>query len=358
MNTIYWYWLRNLKYVQIEKLLAHAGSFETLFRDPELIRSAKIGLRSATIDKLISSANEDMIRSALNAIDFKGISVVAFDDPDYPDLLRRISDPPRILYVRGDLSRLSERTFAIVGTRTGTRSGLMTARRIARELSESGVSIVSGMARGMDTAATVGAIEGKTPCAAVLGCGTDIVYPPENQRIYDKLCETGVVISEFPPGTPPLSNNFPSRNRIINGICPGVLIVEGEMKSGAAITMRCAVEENREVFAIPGDLNSPYSALPNALISEGAVVALGSDTILGHFRWDQAEKCEQTEKFTPKLDFSENELYTLLKRGDADIDYLAIQTGKNVVELSMTLMQLELKGVVVRLPGNRYSIKH
>ena len=213
------------------------------------------------------------------------------------------------------------------------------------------------MARGMDTAAAVGAIEGKTPCAAVLGCGTDIVYPRENQRIYDKICETGAIISEYPPGTPPLAGNFPARNRIINGICPGVLIVEGKMKSGAAITMRCAVEENREVFAIPGDLNSPYSALPNALISEGAIVTLGSDTILGHFGWDIKKKYEQKEKFLPKLDFSENELYTLLKQGDSEIDFLAAQTGKSIAELSMTLMQLELKGIIVRLPGNRYSIK-
>jgi len=355
LNTLYWFWLRNLKYAQIRRLLTAAGSFEALFSDPSLIRSAKIGLRSTTIDKLAATANEDQLCSMMHAIEKKGIRLLTFDSEEYPEALKNIFDPPTVLYTKGDISRLSEKQFAIVGTRHGTRSGLTSARRIARELSERDVSIVSGMARGMDSAATIGAIEGKTPCAAVLGSGADVVYPKENQRMYDKIVETGVVISEYEPGTPPISSNFPARNRIISGMSAGVLIVEGEMKSGAAITMRCAVEENREVFAIPGDLNSPFSVLPNTLISEGAIVTLNSETILSHFGWDRQKTCEQTEKFSPKLDFSEQQLYTLLKRGDTDMDTLVLQTGWNVSEVSLILMRLELYGLVVRLPGNRFS---
>lgn len=355
MNTLYLFWLRNLKYAQISRLLAFAGSFDALFEDPSLIRAAKIGLRTATVDKLIETANRDQLLSMIHAAEKKDIRLISYDSDDYPDLLQKIFDPPTLLYTRGDLSRLSDKRFAVVGTRSGTRSGLMTARKISRELSEQGVSIISGMARGMDSAATVGAIEGKTPCAAVLGCGADIVYPGENRRMYEKIVETGVVISEYPPGTPPISSNFPSRNRIISGMSSGVLIVEGEMRSGAAITMRYAVEENREVFAIPGDLNSPFSVLPNTLISEGAVVTLNSQTILDHFGWKKEKNCEQTKKFIPKLDFSEQQLYTLLKRGDTDMDSLVIQTGWNVSEVSLILMRLELYGLVTRLPGNRFS---
>ena len=356
-ERLYWYWLATcgVSYLHAQVFLRDAGSFAALFDSP-----SQSGLSRRTpsrmVEKLVQRADLDLLAREILQLEQKGIAVVTFADPTYPPLLAHIASPPLVLYVRGDLSRLSEKLIAMVGTRHASREGLHNTRKVARELSEYGVSIVSGLARGIDTAANAGALEGNTPCAAVLGCGIDQVYPAENKSLFRAIIERGALISEYPPGVPPLARNFPTRNRIISGMCVGVAIIEGLLKSGAAITMRHAVAENRDVFALPGNISNPNATLPNKLLSEGAIPLLGASTILDYYGWNANIQTNFTEILQPELDFLEQELYTLLKQGDLSIDQLISISHAEPSQVNLALVQLELKGYIERLPGNLYGI--
>lgn len=355
---MYNYWLataHGLTPLKRQALLELSSSAKELFYDWSIIQNSKLGIKSEVKQNLINRANEDLLNSELALLNQKQIKITTPDDEDYPELLNEIHNPPLLLYYKGELDRLSYTRLAVVGTRKPTYRGAENTRKICEEISKCGISIISGLASGIDTVAAKAALKGGTPTAAILGSGIDVVYPKDNAILYDEICENGVVISEYPPGTPPLAENFPPRNRIISGMSHAVFIAEGKIRSGGAITVRNAIEQNRDVFALPGDISNPLSELPNTLISDGATIVLGANTILDSFNVSSYNPIFN-EKTNIDLDFSEQHLYTLLKQGELSAEQLSELSGMDISKTNLTLTMLEIKKAVKRLPGNLFSI--
>jgi len=353
-EELYWYWAgstRGLGAVRLRKLLETAEDLEQAFNDASIARSC---LPESVANALISRANEDMLVSEVYALSKKGIDICTYASEDYPQMLKEISRPPVMLYVKGKLKADAD-YLAMVGTRTPTRRGEINARRFAAELSRGGLAIVSGMARGLDSAAHLGALDADGYTVAVLGSGVDVVYPKENAELYERISETGAVISEYAPGTRPDQRYFPARNRIISGMSLGVLLTEGERKSGSQITVAEAYKEGRDVFALPGDVSFPQSELPNSLIEEGAKIAATPATILKHYGL-AANPMKRSAVREQELDGEEKEVYALLMRGDAAIDELVEELNKSAADVLKVLTMMELKGIVVRKGGSIFGI--
>lgn len=358
---LYWYWLADTPGIGAKRIFALASQeldFGELFEEAARGKSlARFGISAGIEKKLCARANREMLLEELGELEKKGIGICTMVSPEYPPLLAEIHSPPAMLYYKGKLSVLGERSLAVIGSREASRAGAANIRRISRELAEAGVCIVSGMARGIDGAAHRGALEaqnGKT--IAVLGCGVDIAYPRENEDIYEQICERGAVLSEYRPGTTPLPRNFPVRNRIMSGMVPGVLVGDGRAKSGAQITVRLAAEEGRDVFAMPTEAMNPLYELPNLLIADGAYVCLGSNDILNFYGWEAQNAIERQVLEPAGLDFLERELYNLLLKGEMSIEQISDSLGKRPQELSLALIKLELKGIVARLAGNLFAL--
>lgn len=357
----YWYWLASTQGVGAKRILSLAEqelNFAELFA---LAKQGKpleqFGLAPVIAKRLAARANRELLEEELLELKRKKIGICTMVSHDYPPLLKEIHAPPALLYYKGSMDVLKEKALAVVGSREASRAGTANIRHISRELAEAGVCIISGMARGIDAAAHRGALDaecGRT--IAVLGCGVDIAYPRENQDIYEQICERGAVISEYRPGTTPLPGNFPVRNRIMSGMAPGVLVGDGKAKSGAQITVRLAVEEGRDVFALPTEAMNPLFELPNLLLAEGAHVCLSSESILNFYGWGARERKESRLAQPQGLDFLEGELYNLLLKGEMEIQELADSLGKQPQELSVALTKLELKGLIVRLAGNIFAL--
>ena len=282
------------------------------------------------------------------------IRLLSFWDADYPPLLREIHDPPALLYLRGRLP--NQDCFAIVGSRRATPNGLKLTGQLASDLARHDICIVSGLARGIDSAAHRGALKVDGPTIAVLGCGIDRIYPQENQQLYENILAQNAIISEYPPGTPPLAGHFPGRNRIISGLSKGVLIVEASEGSGSLITGEFALEQGRELFAIPGDLNSRNSQGTNSLLKQGAQLVTDSDDIL-QLLWPNQPSRQQRQRqqdVGEQLDPSARQVYQQLEHAPRHIDEIARSSGLTPMELSSILLDLELRGAVKVLPGNHY----
>lgn len=283
-----------------------------------------------------------------------GAEIVDILSERYPRLLMEIPDAPPYLYLLGELTG-SETSVAIVGSRRASQYGLCTATRLARDLAAQGVTVVSGMARGIDTAAHWGALKGGGRSVAVLGCGIDVIYPPENGALRQALAEGGAVLSEFPMGTAPLAENFPRRNRIISALSRGVLVVEAGEASGSLITARFALEQGREVFAVPGNVTMSGSRGVNGLIKEGAKLVERVEDILEELRIEPRPGLlphPPAFALTPQ----EAELYSLICQGPLQIDDLIVQSALTAGEVSATLLRLELKGAIVQLPGKHFAV--
>lgn len=357
----YWYWLASTQGIGAKRILSLAEqelNFAELFA---LAKQGKpleqFGLAPVIAKRLAARANRELLEEELLELKRKKIGICTMVSHDYPPLLKEIHAPPALLYYKGSMDVLKEKALAVVGSREASRAGTANIRHISRELAEAGVCIISGMARGIDAAAHRGALDaecGRT--IAVLGCGVDIAYPRENQDIYEQICERGAVISEYRPGTTPLPGNFPVRNRIMSGMAPGVLVGDGKAKSGAQITVRLAVEEGRDVFALPTEAMNPLFELPNLLLAEGAHVCLSSESILNFYGWGARERKESRLAQPQGLDFLEGELYNLLLKGEMEIQELADSLGKQPQELSFALTRLELKRLIVRLAGNIFAL--
>ena len=278
-----------------------------------------------------------------------GLSVVTLADENYPPLLREIYDPPALLYYRGNIGCLSQTCAAIVGSRKATACGRASAEKFAAELAAAGIVVVSGMARGIDSHAHQGALRVQGTTAAVLGSGLDICYPPENRALREKIVENGVVISEFPPGSQPKPAHFPMRNRIISGLSLAVVVVEAAEKSGALITADCALEQGREVFAVPGSIHSPTSRGCHRLLKEGAALAESAADILGFLGQRLPEAAAAVE-----LTAAQKLVLTALEYEPTHFDKLLQATGLTAADLSGLLVELELAGFVQKLSGNFY----
>jgi DNA processing protein len=293
-----------------------------------------------------------------------GCSLLNWTEPEYPQTLLQIYDPPVFLYVRGDPQVLNLPSISIVGTRKPTLYGTQMAQRLGRELAARGLVVVSGMARGIDAIGHQGAMEAHGRAIGVLGTGIDVCYPKENKKLYEKVLERGAIISEFPLRTHPAPENFPVRNRIVAGMPLGVVVVEGAQYSGSLITARLAMEFGREVFGVPGNVTQPVSFAPNLLIKQGAkLVTCGEDVIeelptpvrAALVQAEQPETEQRNLLAAAALNGSEKKLYELLNADQpVPIDDIVERSGLNSSEVLATLFNLEMKGIIRQLPGKQF----
>lgn len=280
------------------------------------------------------------------------MTIIRRGDPEYPPALAQIFDPPAALYMRGTLVPQDAVAVAIVGTRRPTEYGLRVAARLAADLAVSGVTVVSGLARGIDGAAHQGALDAGGRTIAVLGCGPDLVYPPEHRRLMDGIIGHGAVVSEFPPGTPPRKPQFPQRNRIISGLSLGVVVVEGDDTSGALITADAALEQGREVFAVPGRITDRTSRAPHRLLAEGAKLVMQVEDVLEELLLPSLPY--RPAAAPPVLDGDEAAVFAVLRDEPQHLDRLAAMCAMPVMRVSRALVVLECRGLITALPGARY----
>lgn len=347
------YWLA-LGRVKGLELFFLKGLFDR-FGGPEGIFNAgraELGsFSTALADNVEAFTDWDWVEKELELIEEKGARVITYSDPDYPASLRDINDPPCLLYAMGQGYDLSSPSVAIVGTRNPTHYGLKMSEVLSRDLSAMGMVVVSGMARGCDTAAHKGALKAGGATVAVLGTGIDVPYPKENRRLYEEIIEKGLVITELPVSTPPAPYNFPKRNRVISGLCSGVVVVEAPLRSGALMTARLALEYNREVMAVPGQATSYRSAGTNRLLKEGAFLVETSEDVMAALSLVYAPP-EKTG--APELTEDEKLVWKSLGEAPLHIDAIARSAGVTVMKASATLMEMELKGLVRQEPGKRF----
>jgi DNA processing protein len=293
----------------------------------------------------LTQEKRDCVRSLRDA-------VVTIDDDAYPPLLREIPDPPLVLHFRGDISLLAQPSIAIVGSRRASPYAINVAQQLATQLASAGLVVVSGLARGIDTAAHRAALDSSAKTIAVLGTGIDLTYPPANRRLFDRIAGEGLIVTEFAPGTPPRRENFPIRNRVISGLTAGTVIVEATSRSGSLITARMAAEQNREVFAVPGSIFSAGSEGTHRLIQYGAKLVHDANDVLEELPGD-LRLAQTPARIEP--DGPLGEVLAALTRDEGrHVDHIAAQTGQTSATVAESLLQLELEGWIRALPGARY----
>lgn len=287
-----------------------------------------------------------------------GIRALCRFTPGYPSRFADVFDPPYVLFVKGAMELPRERLLAIVGSRRCSRYGASAACSFAEEAARQGVTVISGMARGIDSCAHTGALRAGGKTIAVLGCGLDVCYPPENVELFEQITENGLLISEYVPGVAPLPANFRLRNRIIAALCEAVLLVEGAKGSGAMITVDCAMDISREIFAIPGQVDMPLSFCPNALIRDGAHVALSAADILETMGWPTArrERELRVRNVAVDLDGDERMIAELLLVEDLSFEQLLEKTSISVEKLNSLLTMMTLRGIINQHSGRVYSL--
>ncbi|MBN9565109.1 MAG: DNA-processing protein DprA [Alphaproteobacteria bacterium] len=289
----------------------------------------------------------------------KGQILTPFDS-NYPFLLKQIPDPPPVLYCMGDSKFLGKGNIAMVGGRNASMAGQNFAKSLAKEISQYGVPVVSGLARGIDTAAHMGALDGGAGTIAVLAGGVDVVYPQQNSFLYERIIRSGLIISEMPPQTIPTARLFPKRNRIISGLCYGTIVIEASVKSGSLITARCAIEQDREVLAVPGFPADPRHQGCNELIKNGAALVESMEDIADALPQLPLSKASSRISLATTLDGCKSmphlgTLFSLLSTTPVDFEDLLSQTGWPVAMLSEALAELEVLGYVARVNGQFYQ---
>ncbi len=347
-------------------LLDRFGSPANVFAAPRETLVAE-GLKPATIEQLHDTEILDKAQAEIERLDALGAQVITLADEAYPELLREIYDPPIALYVKGNLEiALEQPTIAVVGSRRCSTYGINAASFLARELAAHGVTIVSGLARGIDGAAHRGAMEAGGKTIGVIGTGMDVIYPKEHKKLSEEMAANGAVVSEFPLGTPPLAQNFPYRNRVISGLCFGVMVIEASEHSGSLITARLASEQGREVFAVPGNITSQTSFGPNFLIKDGAKLVQHwrdvveefpqhlKESLLGVTPRPTAKEATPIQPTFEEVALSPNEqklLAVLTADVASHIDELLMSSGLSSPELTSALLGLEMKDRIKALPG-------
>ena len=328
----------------------------------ELRRAGGVGEKTALAIKGFD--DWDRVDHCLEVCDRVGVDVVVVGGDGYPPNLAAIYNPPPLLYVRGELLPTDSYAVAVVGSRAPDRYGRTVAEGLGAELARRGITVVSGMARGIDSIAHRAALKAGGRTVAVLGCGIDVVYPPENARLYEKISMQGACITEFHPGTRPESVNFPRRNRVISGLSLGVVVVEASAKSGSLITAAFALEQGREVFAVPGEITKGVCRGSNRLIKAGAKLVEDVDDIVEEIaelreyvssgaRGNDAGRAAVMEELTP----DERAICEVLRQGVLSIDEIAELTGLGTSKALASLLALELKGLVVQHQGKLFEMK-
>ena len=336
-----------------------AGALLERFGNPEAIFGASEA-ELCTIERLSSKRREQVLSPAPAAVERDirlaeelGVQVITITSPDYPSNLKNIYDPPVVVYVKGNMTEPDKLAVAMVGSRRASHYGLETAQRIAADLARRGLTIVSGGARGIDTAAHKGALEAGGRTIAVLGCGIDTCYPAENKKLYEAVAGSGAVVSEFPFGAAPEPWRFPPRNRLISGMALGVVVCQSPAASGALITASYAAEQGKDVFAVPGNIDEDRNRGCHALIKDGAKLVESAADVLAELGLEPGE-AEQLTLPVESLSDSERKIVALLSLDPVQVDEIIEKCDLPAPMVAGTLTILEMKGAIKRLPGNAY----
>ncbi len=338
--------------VRLRLLLDAFGDLETAWHaSRDALQAA--GLTQKLAASLIQFRASVDLNNIWEDIYSQGVQVLTWEDDDYPSRLRELDTAPPVLYMRGDLMPEDEWAVAIVGTRRVTAYGRQVTEDIARYLAHNGITVVSGLARGVDAIAHQTALESGGRTLAVLGCGVDRIYPPEHRQLYERITAQGSLISDYAIGTPPDARNFPPRNRIISGLSLATVVVEAGSKSGALITAEFAAEQGREVFAVPGNVLVPQSKGTNRLIQQGAHPLLNPEEILEILQLNMIAEHRQARVVLP-ANATEAQLYTILGQTPMHVDEICNQVNLPVDKVTAALVMMELKGMVRQAGGMRY----
>ena len=341
------------------KLVETFGSAAQVLRSGRKELQQVPGVRSEAIEAISAGPPYQEAEHELRRIEERGISLLCFGDSDYPALLANTYKPPMVLYVQGDPGLLGKAALAVVGSRAATSYGLKIARDLGGQLAAKGLVVVSGLALGIDTAAHAGTLAVGGETIAVMGCGLDVVYPRSNERLAAEIALHGALVSEYPLGTQPDAFRFPARNRIISGLALGVLVVEAAQRSGSLITARLALDEGREVFAIPGRVDSVKSTGTHRLLQEGAKLVGSVDDILEELGWRVGTPPPgqpRLQQARPAATLAEDEalVFALLDVYPIPIDSIITQARLGAAKVSEILLRLELHGLIEALPGQQY----
>ena len=339
---------------KVRALLDHFGDLETAWHaDSGALKQA--GMDRRALYNLSRVRSQIDLDAEMAKLDKHHVTVLTWEDDAYPSLLKQIYAPPPVLYVRGTLSIDDEWAVGVVGTRRATSYGKQVARMLGADLARSNVTVVSGLARGIDGIAHQAALDAGGRTIAVMACGLDQVYPPEHRKLAQAIVENGALVSDYPLGTRPEARNFPPRNRIISGLSLGVVVVEAGRRSGALITAEFALEQGREVFAVPGNIVSRTSVGSNRLIRDGARMVLGVQDILEELNLTMIEHQAEARAFLP-ADPTEARLLNLVSDDPTHVDELCRQSNLPIHEVSSTLAMMELKGMVRQVGGMQYTL--
>ncbi len=356
--AFYWVGLSSIPGVgraTFRKLVKQFGSPEQALNASRKDLLAVAGVSRKVVEAMDSFAWREQAERELDKASDAGVSLITADSSEYPGCLKNIPDPPLYLYVKGALKPGDERAVAIVGTRKPTHYGTSVTHRLASELAFAGFTVVSGMARGIDTQAHSGALAAKGRTIAVLGCGIDVAYPPENRELMERISSCGAVVTENPFGTKPEAGYFPARNRVISGLARGTVIIEASNDSGSLITARYSLEQNRKLFAVPGNIGSPTSRGTNSLIKGGALLVERTEDILSALGTQQRGRVPgATTRPLPALTPEEEIVLKCVTTEPKHIDVIMAESRTSPGKLSGVLVKLELKGLAKQLAGKYF----
>lgn len=353
-NIEYWLWLSNVEGMwqgKISKLIGELETPERIYKATKKELETIAGLSEKDVYNIINSKKKFDTKKEMENLRKNGITFITYDCDNYPQKLKNIYQPPYFLYVKGSLPQ-SIKSVSIVGARACSRYGIELAKRIGMEMADLNVDVISGMARGIDTYAHIGALAKKGRTYAVLGCGVDVCYPTENIELYERICKEGGIISEFPPGTRPDGWRFPQRNRIISGLCDCVVVIEARQKSGSLITVENALEQGKDVIAVPGRINDELSMGCNMLIRDGANILTKMDDIanlLGICKKAEKEKINNVLEKDFEVVYSETDL------APVSLEELVTRTGMSAERVYEIILKLQMKKLIYEPVKNYYA---
>jgi DNA processing protein len=351
------YWMafnlvKGIGSARMRLLLDHFGAAQAAWEaSPAELEAA--GLSAKLAEAVAQVRSSGQVDQVWDSIQEQGITLLTWEDEAYPRRLKEIDQPPPVLYLRGRLADEDQWSVAIVGTRRATPYGRQAAEELAAGLARRGISVVSGLARGIDAIAHQAALKAEGRSLAVLGSGVDNIYPPEHHRLAEQLCAAGGLVSDYPPGTPPDAANFPPRNRIISGLSLAVVVIEAGESSGALITAAFASEQGRAVFALPGSIYAPQSKGTNRLIRQGAQIYLDIPDLLEVLNLGQVSQQRAARQALP-ADATEAKLYAILGHEPVHVDEIGARSDLPIAQVAATLALMELKGMVRQVGGMNY----
>jgi DNA processing protein len=346
--------LRLIGPVRVRRLVERFGSVEQIFLQSTSSLTSVEGVGQKAAESIRAWEQNFDLAGELAELQRLGIGVIDREDKRYPQQLLEIYDPPLLLYYKGDLAAANRHGVGVVGARQTSHYGLETAKKLSYQMAYAGLTVVSGLARGIDTAAHQGALAAKGRTVAVMGCSLDLMYPPENQALAEMIMEKdGLLLSEFPLKTPPDKQTFPMRNRIVSGLCGGVLVVEAGAESGALITARMALDQGRQVFAVPGRIDNPLAKGCHRLIKEGAKLVESVEDVLAEFEFlfPKSAISESRRVFPSDLSADERVILENLAVEEVHLDELTRKCGLPSARMSSILLRLEMRKLVCQLPG-------